>query len=79
MSSVHDFTLLPTKLKDNIILLAGIGLKQCFELMETVSVGTRRVIDIWNIAFPRKSQILRKLSAIRDKEGKTRIVGVFDY
>lgn len=79
ISSIHDYTLLPKWLKDNIISLAGIGLQQCFELLDTVNVQGSLIIDLWNKAFPRKTKLLRRISAIPDKEGKTRTIGIFDY
>lgn len=79
MSAVHDYTLLPSWLKTKIISLAGIGLSQCMTLMDTISAGKHLIIDIWNKSFPRKSKLLRKLSAIKDKEGKTRVIAIFDY
>jgi len=46
ISAIHDFRLLPQWLIDKIISLAGIGLKQCIDLMNSTSCDGILSVDV---------------------------------
>ncbi|APG77176.1 RNA-dependent RNA polymerase [Shahe narna-like virus 7] len=79
MSSTHDFTLMPSWLKNKLMSLAGVGLKQCFDLIDSVSMNGISVNSWWNRIYPVRSSTISKLTGMSDKEGKTSVMGVVDY
>jgi len=42
-------------------------------------IGDSNVCMIWDKVYQIKNNQVRKLSALEDKEGKTRVIGIFDY
>jgi hypothetical protein len=42
-------------------------------------IGDSNVCNIWDKIYHVKNSQVRKLSALEDKEGKTRTIGIFDY
>lgn len=90
LSSLSELTLLTPQQVDNIKLLGGKGLSvmidenmEGLDILEYIKpkalLGLFSVARWWRTLFPVKSSNLRKLSYFPDKEGKTRIIAIFDY
>lgn len=83
--SLTDLTLLPSWLKENLSSLAGRSLGWAIEELEEERdflrpLGVSNLVELWNMAFPNQSRnSIRKLSYFADKEGKTRVIAIFDY
>jgi len=68
---------LPAKLKEDICILGGPPLREAIESIEQIpSEALSALVDRLS---KRTSQPFRKLSIIKDKEAKTRIIAILDY
>jgi len=90
LASLSELTLLPPTLVEYIKLLGGNSLgKMIDENLEALDIlefikpkklaGYFSVARWWRTLFPTKSSVIRKLSYFPDKEGKTRVIAIFDY
>jgi hypothetical protein len=90
LASLSELTLLSSEQVDYIKLLGGESLsKMIDENLEGLDIlemikspgiyGYFSVARWWRTIFPTKSKNLRKLSYFPDKEGKTRVIAIFDY
>jgi len=90
LSSLSELTLLSPTQVEYISLLGGKGLSKmidenlmALDVLEFIKpkgiLGYFSVSRWWKTIFPTKSSNLRKLSYFPDKEGKTRVIAIFDY
>jgi len=90
LASLSELTLLSSEQVEYIKLLGGESLsKMIDENLEGLDIlemikspgiyGYFSVARWWRTIFPTKSKNLRKLSYFPDKEGKTRVIAIFDY
>lgn len=95
LSSLSELTLLPPKLLENISLIGGQSLRKLIdenlegldvlEMIKPKEWSNQQgnlmfsIAEWWKWLFPTKSKNLRKLSYFGDKEGKTRVIAIFDY
>jgi len=76
-TALSDLQVLPATLKEDIYTLGGSKLQEAISSIESIpSVTLQALID--RLA-KRVSQPFRKLSIIKDKEAKTRIIAILDY
>lgn len=79
-SAMWDYLYLPTKLKQNLCILGGDYLETLFYNLDEI-----RGMDIYEEVamifskFPKKPGVYSRLSALKDKEGKTRMIAILDY
>jgi hypothetical protein len=86
LTSLTELTLLPSKLTEDIYLLGGSSLRNLMsenlDRLDILNIGPQKYDSVatwWRTLFPPRSNNLRKLSYFPDKEGKTRIIAIFDY
>jgi hypothetical protein len=79
LTSVSELTLLPKELLDHIRVLAGGNLGTLIDALIVGRFGDLSLASIWAVLFPPKTSSFRKLSYFSDKEGKTRVIAIFDY
>jgi hypothetical protein len=79
LTSLSELTLLPKELLDNIRVLAGGNLGTLIDALTVGRFGELSLASIWAVLFPPKTASFRKLSYFSDKEGKTRVIAIFDY
>jgi len=86
LTSLTETTLLPQQLIEDINLLGGSSLatliRENLEALDILEIGPSKYNSVatwWRALFPPKSTNLRKLSYFPDKEGKTRVIAIFDY
>jgi len=75
-SSAYDVDKIPDKLKAAIEIVAGSRLP---DLMDRLSLLYSRIPGFFEAYVPQGTEDIRKITAIRDKEGKTREVAILDY
>jgi hypothetical protein len=90
LTSLSELTLLSPQQVEDINLLGGRSLSnlisenlEALDILEFIKPkgysGYFSVAAWWRTLYPTKSSNLRKLSYFPDKEGKTRVIAIFDY
>nr|UJQ92572.1 MAG: putative RNA-dependent RNA polymerase [Mitoviridae sp.] len=78
-SSVTELSLLPEDLISSIKELGGSKLSNVIDNLRLARWGTHSLVSIWASIFKAKKTLFRKISYFADKEGKTRVIAIFDY